>query len=100
MLQEIQVRGGVKKRPHPSGGGGGVWIFSGITHFRPKGYWFFCPVSCVFLLHMGLEITTLQIWQNLENLSKQLVINGLNSPRYLGVLLKDSGVSWSPINSH
>ena len=29
MLQEIQVRGGVKKRPHPSGG---VWIFSGITH--------------------------------------------------------------------
>ena len=23
MLQEIQVRGGVKKRPHPSGGGGG-----------------------------------------------------------------------------
>ena len=21
MLQEIQVRGGVKKRPHPSGGG-------------------------------------------------------------------------------
>ena len=23
MLQEIQARGGVKKRPHPSGGGGG-----------------------------------------------------------------------------
>ena len=23
VLQEIQVRGGVKKRPHPSGGGGG-----------------------------------------------------------------------------
>ena len=23
MLQEIQVRGGVKKLPHPSGGGGG-----------------------------------------------------------------------------
>ena len=30
MLQEIQVRGGVKKGPHPSGG---VWIFSGITHY-------------------------------------------------------------------
>ena len=31
VLQEIQVRGGggVKKRPHPSGGG--VRIFSGIT---------------------------------------------------------------------
>lgn len=29
VLQEIQMRGGVKKRPHPSGGG---WIFSGITH--------------------------------------------------------------------
>ena len=30
-------RGGVKKRPHPSGG---VWIFSGITHysFPPFGY--------------------------------------------------------------
>ena len=31
VLQEIQVRGGVKKRPHLSGGG---WIFSGITHFE------------------------------------------------------------------
>ena len=27
MLQEIQVRGGVKKGPHPSGGGGGVDFF-------------------------------------------------------------------------
>ena len=27
MLQEIQVRGGVKKQPHPSGGGGGVDFF-------------------------------------------------------------------------
>ena len=27
VLREIQVRGGVKTRPHPSG----VWIFSGIT---------------------------------------------------------------------
>ena len=24
-------RGGLKKPCHPSGGGGGVWIFSGIT---------------------------------------------------------------------
>ena len=32
MLQEIQVRGGVKNEPHPSGWGGGVRIFSGITH--------------------------------------------------------------------
>ena len=31
MLQEIQVRGGVKKGPHPSGG---VWIFSGITQLN------------------------------------------------------------------
>ena len=31
MLQEIQVRWGVKKRPHPRGG---VWIFSGITHSK------------------------------------------------------------------
>ena len=29
MLQEIQVRGELKKGPHKSGG---VWIFSGITH--------------------------------------------------------------------
>ena len=27
MLQKIQVRGGVKKLPHPSGGGGGVDFF-------------------------------------------------------------------------
>ena len=32
MFQEIHVRVGVKKRPHPSGGWG-VWIFSGISHF-------------------------------------------------------------------
>ena len=31
VIQEIWVRGGGKKPCHPSGGGGGVWIFSGIT---------------------------------------------------------------------
>ena len=37
-------------------------IISNFNYFRPKGCWFSCPVSCVFLLHVGLEITTLQIW--------------------------------------
>ena len=33
MLQEIQVRGGeLKNNPICQGGGGGGWIFSGITH--------------------------------------------------------------------
>ena len=35
MLQEILVRGGVKKGPHPSGG---VWIFSGITQCVTKKF--------------------------------------------------------------
>ena len=35
MLQEIQVRGGVKNDPIRRGGGGG-WIFSGITHYFSK----------------------------------------------------------------
>ena len=50
---------------------------SNFNYFRPKGCWFFCPVSCVFLLHMGLETTTLQIWPNfgkpLETASDQWV---------------------------
>ena len=33
MLQEIQVRGEIKKRPHLPGGGGGRVDFSGITHY-------------------------------------------------------------------
>ena len=28
-------------------------IISNFNYFRPKGCWFFCPVSCVLLLHMG-----------------------------------------------
>ena len=31
MVQEIQVRGGGLKTTPSVGGGGGVWIFSGIT---------------------------------------------------------------------
>ena len=41
-------------------------LFSrGGSHFRPKGCCCFYPVSCVFLLHMGLLITTLQIFVNI-----------------------------------
>ena len=32
------------------------------TILDQSGGVFFCPASCVFLLHMGLETTTLQIW--------------------------------------
>ena len=28
-------------------------IISNFNYFRPKGCWFFCPASCVFLLHIG-----------------------------------------------
>ena len=31
VVPEIRVEGGVKKSCHPSGG---VWIFSGITHYN------------------------------------------------------------------
>ena len=66
-------------RPEEGGGGGldrvgGGWgviknknlgvvntIISNFNYFRPKWWWFFCPASCVFLLHIGLETTTLQI---------------------------------------
>ena len=36
-------------------------IIRNFSYFRPKGCCCFYPVSCVFLLHMGLLITTLLI---------------------------------------
>ena len=34
VVLKIRVEGGVKKSCHPSGGGGGVCIFSGITQSK------------------------------------------------------------------
>ena len=39
-------------------------IIRNVSYFRPKGCCCFYPVSCVFLLHMGLLITTLLILVN------------------------------------
>ena len=42
-------------------------IIRNFSYFRPKGCCCFYPVSCVFLLHMGLLITT---YANLVNVWK------------------------------
>ena len=67
MLQEIQVRGGVKKRPHPLGGGG--WIFSGITQLF-KVFFFFAMFSgqdvVILNIHKKIYKNTMNVNCNLN----------------------------------
>ena len=52
-------------------------IIRNFSYFRPKGCCCFYPVNCVFLLHMGLLITTyanlVNVWKTSGEAGKQRV---------------------------
>ena len=70
-------------------------IIRNFGYFRPKGCCCFYPVSCVFLLHMGLLITTyanlVNVWKTSGEAGKQRVNGGIPHCCLISVRLRDWG---------